>query len=366
MPYTSNLYAVVDAWSGGFARTKSGSEALCIFGSGHNDNGDNSLYCLNLASLTWSRPSGPQVYTDADYGNCPVGLPSSSPTAPNAVHSTDNLAYLISTDQLHKFNGGIACGNGFHTADQWTYDFAGASWTRNDPTSGFQLACSTLTNAGSCGSSGYDGASVYDPTSQEVFQMIPVAGTVYIASWTPATNVQTNTLTSHTGGEWLTWDVDPAHNLIIGMGRESSASSTPHIMKLDISNPASPVLSDLAVDSSCTTIAGAFAPGFSYYSVDGLFYAWPVNGTTTYYTYDDQANTCTAHSAGGSAPANVDGNFPVDGGIYGRFRCIAAKQGCYVVTNVAADTFKLDLSSGGTTPMAVIGGTRIKGGVKIQ
>lgn len=135
VPYQTTCHTNIDAWSGGFQRDGAGkAPRQCLFGSGHNDGLDASVYCVNVnaVSPTMSRLTNPGVYTVADWGNCPTGLPSSAPSSPNARHSANNMVYMPSIDQVFLNNGGVGCGNGSHFYDTWTFDFNSSSWTAKD------------------------------------------------------------------------------------------------------------------------------------------------------------------------------------------------------------------------------------------
>src|SRR5579885_2004051 len=248
-PYTSNTARVVDAWSGGVGRTKSGSEMMCVFGGGHNDDPDDSLYCIDLRTNTIARVFGPAGYDvgggSADWGGCPVGLPDSGVVAPNAVHSTAGLVYISATDQIHKFNGALACGNGFHTNDTWLFSFSPGSWARQDPTNGTPLPCSTLIAVdGTCaGGDDFWTSDVYDPNSGLVFEALPVSGTIYVYSYNPSTNTESALLASAPGPDQATGDVDASRKLIVMFGEDLSGN--PHLIHIDISTPSRPVISDV-------------------------------------------------------------------------------------------------------------------------
>ncbi len=182
--YQTSCHYLVDAWGGGALRTLTSHHQLLMFGGGHSDSADNSVYSLNynLLTPTVTRITNPNTVTAANYNSCVGGLPSASPVAPNSRHSYARNTYIPSLDLMFETGGALYCGNGGNLSDTWMFNPASPSWASKEPTS-----CAP----GSCGTSNGDpadiptlttsvsGYTVYDPVRDSVVFYVGNGGNAF-------------------------------------------------------------------------------------------------------------------------------------------------------------------------------------------
>ncbi len=302
-PYSNTWCAAnMNAWSGGVARTKTGSEELCWFGGGHSDSGDNSIYCLDIhaSPATVNRISGPDQVLAADYGTCNESPPS-NPNAPAARHSQDNLTYVANLDELLTVNGAVYCGNGLHLEGVWAFHFSDNTWHH-------------LTNTPFTGDNYWDNVC-YDPTSHLVYVDAPVSGTGYLFTYNPGTDTWSSLLSQLNGGmpDTGTCTVDTTHNkmYVIGNTAFNSAGSL-SIIQVDLSTYTQ---TDLTGTSSGCSALSTSGPGIAYDANMDRIIGWPVNNGQTLVIYNPNTNSCTTTTPSGATP----GNNASSNGVYGRF-----------------------------------------------
>lgn len=129
MPEPPGGSAGVFAYSGAVRA----GDFICILGGGHQDSGDNSVYCFNTRTLVWSRPWGP-----SSAGTIPAkGSPCSTARkyadgAPSARHTYHGIHALGATKVL-LVGGSMWCGAGDAASDAWVIDLAAKTWTETQP-----------------------------------------------------------------------------------------------------------------------------------------------------------------------------------------------------------------------------------------
>jgi len=136
--------SVVGAWSGGAWDPV--HRQMLIFGGGHGDSSDNSLYAFDLGTLTWARLTEPSPAEMKDADPLPDGQPASR-------HTYDGLQYLAGAQRLFAW-GGSQWQNGGITNRTWLFDHdAGWHDTGVQPPMSFT----------------YAHATAYDPGTDRVF-----------------------------------------------------------------------------------------------------------------------------------------------------------------------------------------------------
>jgi hypothetical protein len=136
--------SVVSAWSGGTWDPV--HRQLLVFGGGHADSPDNTLYAFDLGTLGWSRLT---ERSSSDLMNADP-LPDGQPVS---RHSYDGIQYLAHAERLFVW-GGSRWMDGNGTAATWTFDHEGG-WT--------EMQATPQPGAGS-----YSHATAYDPESGNV------------------------------------------------------------------------------------------------------------------------------------------------------------------------------------------------------
>lgn len=135
--------SVVNAWSGGAWDPI--HRQLLIFGGGHGDSPDNTLYAFDLGTLSWSRLTERSSQDLMGADPLPDGQPVSR-------HSYDGLQYLTQPQRFFAWSGS-RWQDGYGTNVTWTYDHEGG-WTdmQSEPE----------------GAGAYSNATAYDPATNVV------------------------------------------------------------------------------------------------------------------------------------------------------------------------------------------------------
>ncbi len=143
--------SVQSAWSGGAYDPI--EHQMIIWGGGHQDSHDNSVYTFDIETLKWKRlMSNTGSYADKD----PL-----SNGDPAARHTYDGLAYVGHAKRLFAY-GGSRAGSGSGTELTWTANLQTKSWSNMRPkgSNGPTTACCNFT-------------SEYDPISKKVYMRDP-------------------------------------------------------------------------------------------------------------------------------------------------------------------------------------------------
>lgn len=351
-PYQSTFGSVLRAWSGAWLRTLPGGNKMCMYGSGHNDGGNNEVYCLNfnLATPTMTRVTNPSTLVAADFANCPEGLPSSSPVAPNAVHSYGWLAYMPTVDKGFRYGGGKYCGNGFSSTTSWAFDFVSSTWAAKDSvncTGGCGFSVNGPTDPATFNSSLY-GYSVWDSARQSVWSLIGSSGTL-VEYFPQANTINANANQYILRGLSLGFPSDSSgHTLdtrrnrvwFAGNGNVSYVSLVGSHTWTNVSS---------SLDSSCAAlkqIAGTEnGPGIAYSSIRDAIIAWLPNGGNSYYQLDPATLTCTQVVLTGGPP-----NGSNNAGIYNRWQYVESLDSFLIVNDINQDAYLLQLDAEPTPP----------------
>jgi hypothetical protein len=142
---------VITAWSGGALDPV--NNRMLVFGGGHVDSADNSLYAFDLSSLSWSRLSPPSDPGLMNADPLPDGRPVSR-------HTYDGVQFLSHQNRFFAW-GGSRWQDGFSTGETWVFDVPTHSWTDLLP---------SMPPAGA-----YQAGSVYVPSSHQVFVLLASA-----------------------------------------------------------------------------------------------------------------------------------------------------------------------------------------------
>ncbi len=133
--------SVIAAWSGGTWDPV--HRQMLIFGGGHADSPDNTLYAFDLGTLTWSRLTERSSQDLMNTDPLPDGQPASR-------HSYDGVQYLAHAERLFVW-GGSRWMDGNGTNVTWIFDHDGG-WTDQMVTP-------------QPGAGAYSHATAYDPDS---------------------------------------------------------------------------------------------------------------------------------------------------------------------------------------------------------
>jgi hypothetical protein len=305
-PFATNVGSTIYAWSG--AALDSANNRMLIFGGGHTDGCENSIYAWTLNGVTgstnFSRIFGPTVPTNWSGGTCPNSLAGG--TVPNSKHSYSGLA--VGGGYFTQFGGVPTCTAGGFGSDLWKYNLSGASWTKisDDISSG---ACSTCLPAG----------TAYDSDRNLLW--------VFDNRWLNKVNLATgvsnqeNDSTGSLGQTTYTNMVyDPVDKILLVLGAANQfyydtssghcGDGTAGCAQLN------PKLSTSGPDS-CSTVINAAAVGLTFNSKLGKIVAYPGTGQTIYIINWGTRGCSAVTYSGTGCSNNPHSGYP---GIFGRFQ----------------------------------------------
>ncbi|MDB4470885.1 hypothetical protein N9063_01225, partial [Deltaproteobacteria bacterium] len=317
---TTGPAGAMTAWSGGTWDTS--RNRLIIWGGGHNDYGDNSIWAFDIDDQTWSR-----VYTMGSNGhgyysnrktNAALNLPDNTTAAnypdgsPIARHTYQGLQYIPSIDSL------VAFGN----ATQWRGNANGVSDGKIHFFKFSTDSWSTKTAAGISGGTA-DTASAYDPVTGHIF----VHGNYsQMNEYDPVGDTATKEAN------------EPAQQGVVGIDQRN------RVLVVIRKNG---IIYGKEIDTGFdfvqkhTTGGPSFGegPGFVWDPVLQKLVAW-MGGTSLWSLNTDTAGTSghpwvwTEHAATDSTPTDEAGLVKTVNGIRGRFQYDAANNLYVVVTGI--------------------------------
>lgn len=126
-PYQTTCAAAVFAYNGGVARTKRGSEQLVIFGGGHGDSGDNSVFAIDVGANPGT-PAARRIkdpsYIDVN-SYCPLGTGTGAGcTTVSTLNIADGSAITVNTASVGDGTSTVTWSAG---TTQFTVNMRGAS-----------------------------------------------------------------------------------------------------------------------------------------------------------------------------------------------------------------------------------------------
>jgi len=142
-----SCWAIAGAWGG--ATYNPDDRIMMVWGGGHGDSYDNSMYTFSLDNLNWRRLT--------DNTGASNSLDPQANGDPISRHTYDGLSYITHAKRFFGYNGAIA-GNGGGTTIVWTFDVATKHWYNMNPTG---------TKPGQ--NFGGNGGSAYDPVTKNVY-----------------------------------------------------------------------------------------------------------------------------------------------------------------------------------------------------
>jgi hypothetical protein len=164
-PGRENQRGIMSAWSGG--AWDSTRNRLIVFGGGHSDGGDNSIYVFDLDDLRWTRVFTTGTNENGYYASCTdnpdLNIPLNATAAsypdgsPIVYHTYDALQYYPPYDIFYAFANRThhRCGGELSDSRVHTYSFTTKTW---------KTLASPGVNWGSA-----ENASAYDPLTGKVW-----------------------------------------------------------------------------------------------------------------------------------------------------------------------------------------------------
>jgi hypothetical protein len=356
--------SVIEAWSG--AAFDSLRSRLLVFGSGHGDGNDNSVFaiyppgttpvgiaCSSVTAPAICRIKNASASLRSTSGPCFPDEPDG--VTPNSRHSYDGLVYIANRDTLFVNGGSVTCGSGSHYGDTWTLPLSTLTWATKDPTTNVNGGGGAIFPRDVCSGCVASGQgpwvnAVYDPNTQLVFLETGLQDRLW--SYNEAINTYTSVKSGLTFATNATWVVDPKRKRIYTFGytgipfagNASTATGTPVITYIDIAAGGTYNQTNLSVSPSCNGLAGALSPGVDYDPVLDKIVGWPNFGNTVY-IFDPVTATCTTQTFSGGPPDSRDAsNTIVTTGTFGRFKYIPSLNSYIVINDATTNAYLLKLN----------------------
>jgi hypothetical protein len=291
---------VIEAWSGGAFDTK--RDRLIVWGGGHADSPDRSVYVFDLNTLQWSRLGGP------NYG-------------PIARHTYNYLQYVASIDRFCTFGGAAIYPSGnTSTNNVDCFDFDTEKWE---------------SKSAKPDSRNINSISAYDPVSGNAYFQGAKSSDNFLEYDTKADRWTTRTSNPFGGLIFKgTADVDPVRRKMVFIGNGSE------VVVWDIVNPNNPP-EKISTNGTGWSPDYGF-PGVAYHPPSGKFAVWDKGQDI--YSLDMGTNVWEKTTGTGANPGN-----PTQWGTYGRFRYSQKKDVFVVVNSVDKNVFVYKPDFGGST-----------------
>jgi hypothetical protein len=289
---------IMSAWGG--ATFDTNSEALLVWGGGHQDYYGNEVYSFSLKTLQWRRLNEPSSI--AGWSRHTGILPDG---APSARHTYGALTFLPRTNQMFSTASSGSMPDGGSTPESWLFNLSANRWTR----------------AADSPYASIDSIAAYDPTDQMVYQINNHWG---LSQYNPKANAWSLTGRQALADYRMMGALDPKDRLLVAAGNGYLQSV----------NLAIGILTNVS-SSGDQTIEKANAPGFAWDEAANLFVGW--NGGSTVYTLDPHSWAWTAYAA---APDNsVTPTPPASFGTFGRFQYAPTANAFVLVNDINQNVF---------------------------
>ncbi len=286
--------ANISAWSGGAFDTK--RNRLIIWGGGHADSPDNSVYVFDLNILKWERIWGPSTDFGGDPKTClyPDGNPRS-------VHSYNYLQYIPSIDKFCSF-GMASCypdGNA-GSSKTFMFDFETKKWD--------VLASVPV-------ETGINAISGYDPVTDRAF-LHCVSSNSRLGVFDPVKNTWSSGQVNPWGGLYPsgTADVDVVNRKLVLIGNDVKAW-----------NVDNPTAEPQVIPTTGETSGLGPYNGAAYHPLSRKIFVWKSGKTV--YTLDVATRKWEKYEGKGDDPGS-----PASNGTFGRFR-YSPKSDVFVLVN---------------------------------
>ncbi len=310
--FSDYCHNLVFAWGGADLDESTGR--LYIWGGGHNDYYGNEVYQLDAISGKLQRLTEPAQPAEPTAKPRPTELAPNNGSQPNSRHTYDGMAFISQAEMLWAFSGALA-GNTSGPPDPhtWLFNPATKHWSKDTP-------------VGDIPRGAFGVVAAYDSKTGLVFLHNRAA--LYSYRY------------KHGGGVYRKLNNEG------GLGLGVNAAIDPVNRKMLIIGNKTQVLYDLTAESGykrqrlpLKEDAGFIqqfpAPGLTYNSKDGHFYAWPGDGKL--YKFD------LASLSWQGVVIEGDPGPQVRHGTFGRFAYVAELDGFILLNNPRQPAYFLKL-----------------------
>ncbi|SNY59292.1 hypothetical protein SAMN06297280_3569 [Arsukibacterium tuosuense] len=311
-PFADYCHNVVFAWGGADLDENTGR--LYIWGGGHNDYYGNEVYQLDAISAELRRLTEPAQPADPDTTPRLTELAPFDGSQPNSRHTYDGMAFIGNEGLLWAFSGALA---GRHSGgadpNTWLFNPASRRWQRDDvsgdiPRGAFGVVAAYDTKTGLVFL--HDRAALYSYQYQ-------ADGGIY------------KKLNSKGGlGLGVNAAIDPDNRKMLIIGQKKQ-------ILYDLTAETGYRRTVLPLKGDAQFIEKFPAPGLTYNSKDGHFYAWPGDGKL--YKFD------LASLSWQGMAIEKDPGPQVRHGTFGRFAYVKALDGFVLLNNPRQPAYFLKL-----------------------
>tara|TARA_R110002126_G_scaffold43555_24_gene124962 strand:+ start:821 stop:1954 length:1134 start_codon:yes stop_codon:yes gene_type:complete len=310
--FADYCHNVVFAWGGGDLDENTGR--LYLWGGGHNDYYGNEVYQLDAINGELQRITEPAMPADPELRPGLTELAPFDGTQPNSRHTYDGLAFISKTGLLWAFSGGMAGKNpGPAHRDTWLFNPESRRWHKDNAT-------------GDIPGGAFGVVAAYDSKTGLVFLHNRAALFSYQSQPEGGVYKQLN---SEGGlGLGVNAAIDPENRKMLIIGNKTQ-------MLFDLTAASDYQRASLPLKGDAEFINQFPAPGLTYNSKDGHFYAWPGDGKL--YQFD------LANLSWRGIKIAGDPGPQVRHGTFGRFAYVQQLDGFVLLNNPRQPAYFLKL-----------------------
>ncbi|MBI2669679.1 MAG: hypothetical protein HYX20_00820 [Candidatus Yanofskybacteria bacterium] len=359
--YANSSAQVIDAYGGG-AFDVIGNRAV-IWGGGHQDSKDNSVYALSLLTGAMTRITEPSHTMDDGVtsvnGNSGQQCTDTmlNTTGPGARHTYDAFEYIPSLRAVSSFGGSICSAGGDTVKSIWNFDLANLTWTKAtvtgaNPSTGFWQSPSAMAR--------------WHTNESKLLLVAPSNGTMFLCTTTSLSSFSCVNKGDGPGGVAFPLEVslafDPVDNLFYAVGPSNNGVlnlGTPKFYKINAAVGASSyTVTDItaSVPAGCNGIGTISYPMWDWEPDLGLFVSYNTINRTVYTFNPNGGGTpsCSVLTVSGTAPVATcqTSSFgcPNTNGGSGRFRYVADCKCFVLILESDQNSFILKLTASTPPP----------------
>jgi len=311
-PFQEHCHNVVFAWGGGALDQSSGR--LYLWGGGHNDYYGNEVYQLDAISGKLQRLTEPAQPADPEKIPRLTELAPFDGSQPNSRHTYDGLAFISNKGLLWAFSGALA---GRHSGgadpNTWLFNPEAKRWQKDAA-------------SGDIPRGAFGVVAAYDSKTGLVF--VHDRSALYSYQYQPEGGIYKKLNDKGGLGLGVNAAIDPDNRKMLIIGQKKQ-------ILYDLTAASGYKRTVLPLKGDAEFINQFPAPGLSYNSRDGHFYAWPGDGKL--YQFD------LASLSWRGIEIKGDPGPQVRHGTFGRFAYVKALDGFVLLNNPRQPAYFLKL-----------------------
>ncbi|MAD76528.1 MAG: hypothetical protein CML20_17360 [Rheinheimera sp.] len=313
-PFADYCHNVVFAWGGADLDESSGQ--LYLWGGGHNDYYGNEVYQLDAISGALRRLTKPAQPADPDTHPKLTELLPFDGSQPNSRHTYDGMAFISNKALLWAFSGALAGRHpGAPDPNTWLFDPDAKRWHKDAV-------------SGDIPRGAFGVVAAYDSKTGLVYLHDRAA--LYSYQFRPEGGLYTKLNDRGGLGLGVNAAIDPVNRKMLIIGQKKQ-------ILYDLTAESGYQRTSLPLQGDAEFINQFPAPGLSYNSKDGHFYAWPGDGKL--YQFDLASLSWRGIAIEG------DPGSQVRHGTFGRFAYVQQLDGFVLLNNPRQPAYFLKLTA---------------------